>query len=419
MSEEPSNRQRRRYNKASASKSIKKSLRKPTKNIDAYSDTDSDTDAETETDSETETDTESTSEAAHSAPRASHRKQPGNFSVSHEHNTKLGRSRKASSVYDGNIPVSLQNTSATYPTHHHSVPATLPTHSIHYQPPNIQSWQHLQHPQNAQPFPLYQNQHHVFSKQAASDALAADIRLASGSQHTTSSDPKPSIDMIQVEVIQKTLDMKRSQLFTHPEQVGLGVEVTRLQEELNKALDAVMVRSKNKTLSSRSSNGNDVARESQKAPTVDEEVQKAASQTGDTSKEDEKRSASVPKSTKKFGTHPARFEREGAGNTFYHHLCSDCGSVRNNSYHQKNPRDVNQAPNLNYCEKCKDARIERGLFEGRHFCFNCGIARSRRFHDDHSLNDGDELLVNYCRPCEKEIETQVDLQEGSVAVSFP
>lgn len=109
---------------------------------------------------------------------------------------------------------------------------------------------------------------------------------------------------------------------------------------------------------------------------------------------------------------PSRLGPESPRLNVRHHLCSACGDVRSNTFHQKYPRILVRKPLLNYCGPCKEESIKHGKFVQRHhFCFGCGLVRSKDFEREHAATIGSPLLPNYCRRCRREVrdvESNVD-----------
>lgn len=100
-----------------------------------------------------------------------------------------------------------------------------------------------------------------------------------------------------------------------------------------------------------------------------------------------------------------------------HHLCSGCGCVRSPHFHERYPFVPEQTRIINFCQACREKRIQRGVVGRYHFCFGCGQARSKEFLRAHPILPGDEILPNYCGPCSRDVKGDESIANASVVGS--
>ncbi|KAG6050251.1 hypothetical protein E4U39_004521 [Claviceps sp. Clav50 group G5] len=98
-----------------------------------------------------------------------------------------------------------------------------------------------------------------------------------------------------------------------------------------------------------------------------------------------------------------------------HHLCSGCGNVRSQQFHDINPISVAHSykPMLNYCSACREVRFRQDMMDRYHFCFGCGRVRSKVFQEKFKARPGEPLLPNYCGSCTDEVRLMEDNNEES------
>ncbi|KAG6220818.1 hypothetical protein E4U34_002583 [Claviceps purpurea] len=98
-----------------------------------------------------------------------------------------------------------------------------------------------------------------------------------------------------------------------------------------------------------------------------------------------------------------------------HHLCSGCGNVRSQQFHDINPISVAHSykPMLNYCSACREVRFRQDMMDRYHFCFGCGRVRSKVFQEKFKARPGEPLLPNYCGSCTNEVRLMEDNNEAS------
>lgn len=104
-----------------------------------------------------------------------------------------------------------------------------------------------------------------------------------------------------------------------------------------------------------------------------------------------------------------------------YHLCSNCGNVRSQRFHQKHPMRLGQKALFNHCESCRVTRSIQDGSNSYHFCFGCGLVRSKMYQVAHPVQKGCSMPPNYCRKCVQEVkqdETPDDtsIPEGSSLV---
>jgi hypothetical protein len=106
-----------------------------------------------------------------------------------------------------------------------------------------------------------------------------------------------------------------------------------------------------------------------------------------------------------------------------YHLCSNCGNIRSQRFHQKHPMRLGQKALFNHCESCRVTRSIQDGSNSYHFCFGCGVVRSKMYQVAHPVQKGCSKHPNYCRKCVQEVkqaETPEDMsivEEDSMVVS--
>ncbi|KAG5929454.1 hypothetical protein E4U42_005817 [Claviceps africana] len=105
----------------------------------------------------------------------------------------------------------------------------------------------------------------------------------------------------------------------------------------------------------------------------------------------------------------------GPSTTIRHHLCSGCGKVRSQHFHEKNPLGAahSHKPMLNYCSACRETRCNKNMMDRYHFCFGCGKVRSKLFQQKYMTEPGESLLPNYCGNCTNQARLMEDNNEAS------
>ncbi|KHO00102.1 uncharacterized protein MAM_02025 [Metarhizium album ARSEF 1941] len=113
----------------------------------------------------------------------------------------------------------------------------------------------------------------------------------------------------------------------------------------------------------------------------------------------------------------AHLREKSPSRTIRHHLCSGCGSVRSQKFHEKHPIGTWHKPVLNFCSFCREKLLKKGRIEKYHFCFGCGKVRSKAFQKKYKPKPGHALLPNYCGNCTAEVRVNEELNEMSVLES--
>ncbi|KAG6003299.1 hypothetical protein E4U21_002187 [Claviceps maximensis] len=106
----------------------------------------------------------------------------------------------------------------------------------------------------------------------------------------------------------------------------------------------------------------------------------------------------------------------GQSSTMRHHLCSGCGEVRSQQFHENNPISAARShkPILNYCSACRETRFNKNMMDRYHFCFGCGKVRSKVFQEKYKTKPGESLLPNYCGSCTNQVRLMEDNDEASI-----
>lgn len=214
--------------------------------------------------------------------------------------------------------------------------------------------------------------------------------------------------------LQRHIDRKMADLAQEPRSKILRRDLSILQERLRWTLNQAIANKEgdrtDKPYSSRR-NDQDEATDHQAKPRRDASSPSHYRLSANEVKQDPSSLKKAPKQRL-----PGQRERSIERHPRFH-LCSKCGIVRSQRFHERHPLTPEKKPTPNLCESCREEAIARGVVEEYHFCFNCGKARSRSYQRDHRVLPGDSIVPNYCAVCLDEAQDNEDIAESSVVCS--
>lgn len=220
---------------------------------------------------------------------------------------------------------------------------------------------------------------------------------------------------MEIDRIQDDMNRKHELLAEKPGDAALEADLRNLQHQLNSTLDAAMPGSgvrvngappvlPGAAASPRAKSPNGPGAESKpvkQSKSAQEDPKD--SETDHVVHQDEKSKKTPSKKKKKDqlsepspppADEPAQIR---VGHGIRHHLCSACGEVRSERYHDKHPFIFGRRIE-NYCGDCMSKKILKGSMEN-HCCFLCGRVRSRKYQEAHPASRSDSLHINYCLVC--------------------
>ncbi|KAG5952452.1 hypothetical protein E4U53_000838 [Claviceps sorghi] len=199
--------------------------------------------------------------------------------------------------------------------------------------------------------------------------------------------------------LQRNLNDAQERLSAEPGNSRLQQDQRDAQEQLNKFMDVLVAeKSRGRPRSSTTNVEQDVTRKGQFALKDDTKENVAPEEE---SIEPECGPSLLPRQQAKQTLRLAVLRSGGPSTAIRHHLCSGCGKVRSQQFHEKNPIGAARShkPILNYCSACRETRCNKNMMDRHHFCFGCGKVRSKVFQQKYRTEPGESLLPNYCGNC--------------------
>ncbi|KPM41598.1 hypothetical protein AK830_g4965 [Neonectria ditissima] len=217
--------------------------------------------------------------------------------------------------------------------------------------------------------------------------------------------------------LQRKVERKMKALAQQPHNHGLRADLRKLQNQLNKTMNAAIATDRAPKEESETEHAPKVSLKSEvsQAKLSDAVGDIPPVQGAQPSREDGNEPPPIKQETEEDRDKKAMGQRDETPIAIPNrHICSACGCVRSVEFHDKHPFDPEVKPVFNFCEVCLARKIKRGLVGQHHFCFCCGQARSRSFHDQHSILPGDPILPNYCTQCLREMRADERITDESV-----
>ncbi|KAG6013937.1 hypothetical protein E4U54_006095 [Claviceps lovelessii] len=228
------------------------------------------------------------------------------------------------------------------------------------------------------------------------------------------STPVPNPETHKLLGLQMHLNNVQERLSNEPGNSRLQKDRYDAQQELNKFLDVLVAEKSQKSLRN-STTVMDKDSASKGNFSLDDEIKENVAP-NDESIEPETGSSLPPQQQADNMLHLAALRGAGPSITMRHHLCSGCGEVRSQEFHEKNPISATRShkPILNYCSACREMRRNKNMMDRHHFCFGCGKVRSKVFQEKYKIEPGASLLPNYCGICTNQVRLMEDNNEASV-----
>lgn len=229
------------------------------------------------------------------------------------------------------------------------------------------------------------------------------------------SKPKPSTsshpETHKLLSLQEYLNNAQERLSKEPGNLRLQQDQSDAQQQLNEFMDALVAEKSQRNLHTSTTGVKDVSRKEQ-LPLKDDFKENVAPNEKSTERET---SMSFPPQQQGDQTlRLAVMKNITQSNTIRHHLCSGCGEIRSQQFHEKHPVGAAHKPILNYCSACREMRFAKNKMDHHHFCFGCGKVRSKVFQRKYKVEPGESLLPNYCGVCTNEVRLMEDNNEASV-----
>ncbi|CAM1507015.1 Fc.00g066560.m01.CDS01 [Cosmosporella sp. VM-42] len=214
--------------------------------------------------------------------------------------------------------------------------------------------------------------------------------------------------------IQKDIDLKMMDLARQPDHPFLRSDLRRLQDQLNLILNAAITK---QGLSNDAKPVEPPVMTDSPTHAAEEKIpEKDDGKQPDRVCEDNQKGMAAPPPTQERPRrqHISAELQEESPRQIIHHLCSGCGCMRSPIFHVRHPFYPQRKPIVNFCEVCREKKIQRGVVGKYHFCFSYGQVRSKQFQREHPILPGDPIIPNYCGPCLKELRPDEDIMEASV-----
>ncbi|KAG6092224.1 hypothetical protein E4U30_005690 [Claviceps sp. LM220 group G6] len=213
--------------------------------------------------------------------------------------------------------------------------------------------------------------------------------------------------------LQQHLDKAQERLSRDSGNSRLQQNRSGAQQQLNKFLDVLVAENKRPSHPRNPKTAVNEDTSSKGNCSMNDEVKENVASDGKTAKPE----SGSPFSPQQQADGPARQATRSNTGAFRirHHLCSGCGNVRSQQFHDINPISVAHSykPMLNFCSACRETRFRQDMMDRYHFCFGCGRVRSKVFQEKFKARPGEPLLPNYCGSCTNEVRLMEDNNEAS------
>ncbi|KAG5981543.1 hypothetical protein E4U55_002847 [Claviceps digitariae] len=229
------------------------------------------------------------------------------------------------------------------------------------------------------------------------------------------SSPVPNSKAHKLLGLQQHLNNVQERLANEPGNPRLQRDQREAQEQLNKFMDVLVADKSQGNIynSSTTVTGKDLS--SRREFSLGDDAKENVAPNGGSTKP-ETGSPLPPQKQANPTLRLAVLRSAGTSNTLRHHLCSGCGEVRSQPFHESNPISAARShkPILNYCSACRETRFKKNMMDIHHFCFGCGKVRSKLFQEKYKPKPGEPLLPNYCGNCTNQARLMEDNNDASI-----